>query len=75
MLYIDEKFKDSDPKATVERIKGILDELGIEVRENWNDSGIENCHSASVQAVAGLPITNGKGITKDFALARYIFLV
>ena len=69
MKYIDEKFKDSNPKDTVNRLKDILSKLGIETREEWNDSGIENCYSLHLCDVKGLPGTNGKGISADFARA------
>ncbi len=68
-MYIDEKFKDCSPQETVSRIQGILADLGIEVCEKWNDSGIENCNSLTVQTHKGLPGTNGKGISKEFARA------
>ena len=69
MRYIDEKFKDRDPKATVEKIRGILSNIGVEVVEKWNDSGVENCYSLSVHPEGGTPNSNGKGITRDFARA------
>lgn len=68
-MYIDEKFKDSTPEETVAKIQKILAELGIEYIEGWGDSGIENCYSAAVRGVNGLPSTNGKGITKELARA------
>ncbi|MBQ2816109.1 MAG: YcaO-like family protein [Clostridia bacterium] len=69
MQYIDEKFKDAKPEDTVKKIKGILDKLGIEVYEEWHDSGLENCYSLSVLAKGGTPSTNGKGVTKELARA------
>lgn len=69
MKYIDEKFKDADPRETVARIKDILNSLGIEVYENWYDSGLENCYSLRVYAEGGVPASNGKGVTKEFARA------
>ncbi len=68
MQHIDERFKDSSPEATVEKIKGILRDVGIEVTENWNESGVDNCYSLSVSSNCGVPSSNGKGITE--ALAR-----
>lgn len=66
---IDEKFKDTSPEQTVERIQAILGELGIVLEENWHDSGIENCWSVSVFLKDGFPLfANGKGVTR--ALAR-----
>lgn len=69
MQFIDEKFKDSTPNATVEKIRGILKDLDIQLYERWYDSGIENCNSMSVYANNGLPGYNGKGISKEFARA------
>ena len=69
MHHIDEKFKDSTPTATVEKIRGILDHLGIPVRERWNDSGIDYCNSVNLSANHGIPGYNGKGVTKEFARA------
>lgn len=69
MQYIDEKFKDASPEATVEKITDILKSINIEVTEYWNDSGLENCHSLMLRAGKGFPTANGKGITKAFARA------
>ncbi len=69
MQFIDEKFKDASPKATVERIIDILRSINIEVTEDWNDSGIENCHSLTLRAGSGFPTSNGKGVSKEFARA------
>lgn len=69
MQYIDEKFKDATPEATVERIKGILKSINIEVTEDWHDSGIDNCHSLTLRAGGAMPTSNGKGVTKALAQA------
>ncbi len=69
MQYIDEKFKEIAPYETVRKIQDILNGIGIEVFENWHDSGIENCHSLTLAPKGGSPFSNGKGITKDFARA------
>lgn len=69
MPYIDEKFKETQPELTVERIKGILKDLGIEIQEYWNDSGIDNCQSLNISTKDGSLFSNGKGITKEFARA------
>ncbi len=69
MQFIDEKFKDATPEATVERIINILNSVNIEVTEDWHDSGIENCHSLTLHAGKNLPTSNGKGISKAFARA------
>ncbi len=69
MRIIDEKFKETTPTETVQKIKGILDKLGIEVTEQWNDSGLSNCYSLNLYANGGSPFSNGKGVTKEFAQA------
>ncbi len=69
MQYIDEKFKDASPQATVERIIELLKSINVEITEKWNDSGIDNCHSLIIKAGTGLPHSNGKGVTKEFARA------
>lgn len=68
MNYIDEKFKDCTPEATVKKIQEILNSVGVEVRETWTDSGVEHCHSLMLSTNYGSPSANGKGVTK--ALAR-----
>ncbi len=69
MQYIDEKFKDSSPVETVKKIQNILNSIGIEVVEKWNDSGVENCYSLTVSGVGDVPFANGKGVTREFARA------
>lgn len=69
MPEINERFKDMPPEKTVETIQNILKSVGIELKEEWNDSGIENCHSVHVYVEGAYPFfTNGKGVTR--ALAR-----
>lgn len=69
MQHIDYKFKDNDPKATVEKICGILDDLGIKTETIWHDSGIDYCYSLTVTGEKGSPRANGKGVSADFAHA------
>lgn len=69
MNCIDLKFKDNDPVSTVEKIRNILTELGIEICEKWHDSGMDTCWSLSVIANKGIPAANGKGVTKELARA------
>lgn len=68
MKYIDERFKERRPEETVEIIAELLKKAGIEVYEEWVESGIENVYSLSLYAKGGVPSANGKGVTK--ALAR-----
>ena len=67
--HIDYKFKDRDPRQTVEKIQGILKDLGIETFERWRESGLDNCHTVVLFANNGVPRTVGKGVTKEFARA------
>lgn len=69
MIHIDEKFKDARPEDTVERIIGLLRTQGIEVLEDWIDSGIENCFSVRVTIKGTTLGANGKGVTKVLARA------
>ena len=69
MNYIDEKFKDENPVVTVEKIISKLESMGIHINEKWNDSKIENCCSLRISIDGGIPGTNGKGVTKEFARA------
>ena len=66
---LDTAFKDDSPLKTVERIKHILKTYGIETEEQWNNSGVPNCYSVSVSANGTVFGTNGKGVTKELALA------
>jgi ribosomal protein S12 methylthiotransferase accessory factor len=69
MAFIDEKFKDEKPAITVETIADKLNDIGIVLNELWNDSKIENCCSLRVSAKGGVPGTNGKGVSNEFAKA------
>ena len=69
MQDINVKFKDLPPEKTVERIREILAGIGVELEEQWNDTGISDCWSVHVFVKGAYPFfANGKGITK--ALAR-----
>lgn len=69
MHHIDEKFKEVSPVQTVEKIRSILSNLGIEIEERWNDSGIDSCWSLIIGGKGMFPTSNGKGITKELARA------
>lgn len=66
-MHIDEKFKDAAPSATLARIESILQELGFDLKEAWNDTGIEDCFGLRVSHKGKFPGTNGKGITAELA--------
>lgn len=65
----DTEFKDASPLATVARIKSILAANGIETEEHWNESGVPYCHSISLRVGGTAFSVNGKGLTRDLALA------
>jgi len=63
------KYKDCMPEETVERIKCILKETGIELEEHWGSTGISGFHTLRVN-VPGTDLgSNGKGTTKEYAQA------
>ncbi len=66
---IDRKFKEDQPLSTVTRIRNALFQAGIFTIEKWTDSEIEGCYSVRIE-LAGTQIgQNGKGVTKELALA------
>lgn len=68
-VYDETRFKACGPVETVERIRAILNDLGIETEEYWNESGLEGFYSVRV-SIRGTAIgQNGKGTTKEFARA------
>ena len=66
---IDSKYKDDSPINTVNRIKIILNEYGIETIECWNDSGVPYCYSLRISVFGTNFGVNGKGVTEELALA------
>ena len=42
---IDGRFKDAKPIATVEKIRALLRDNGIEIEEFWNERTVPHCHS------------------------------
>ena len=66
---LDATYKDASPIKTVEKIKSILSSHGIETEEIWNESGVEHCFSLRVNVKGTVFGANGKGLTKEFALA------
>lgn len=62
-------FKECNPKETVERLKGILSNIGAEIEEKWIEENCIGTYSLRIN-IRGTDIgTNGKGITKEYALA------
>lgn len=69
MTYIDEVFKEVPPLETVSKIKSILTELGIQMKDQCVDIGVENSNIVRVMTDRSFPATAGKGVTKEFAMA------
>ena len=69
MPLMDEAYKDCSPLETVRRIKKILRDNGLTAMEVWQEDTVPNCHAMSVQ-LNGLTLkSNGKGLTREFAMA------
>lgn len=63
------RYKEVSPMQTVERLKYLLNKLGIEVEEVWSNESSVGTYSLRVR-VKGTDIgQNGKGMTKEFAMA------
>lgn len=63
------RYKETTPDKTVKRIKEILKKHKIEVEENWKKKSSVNTYSLRL-CIKGTNIgQNGKGMTKEFALA------
>lgn len=65
----DAEFKDESPLKTVEHIKEILRTFNIETEEHWFESGVPYCHSLRVSVCGTTFGVNGKGMSREFALA------
>ncbi len=63
------RYKEVTPEETVKKLKGLLEKLGIEVEEKWSDESSVGTYSLRV-CIKGTDIgQNGKGMTKEFAMA------
>ena len=61
-------YKETTPDNTIKTIKGILNGIGIEIEETHQARDFD-CHSVRL-VVKGTNIgTNGKGVSKDYAMA------
>ena len=69
MTLVDAAYKDAHPLQTVERIRKILADNGIETEETWLETGVPYCRGIRIGVVGTTFSVNGKGLTKDFALA------
>ena len=64
------KFKECAPEQTVEKLKNILKDLGIEPEEKWMDTGMEDFYTLRLTSNGSESFaSNGKGTTKEYALA------
>lgn len=69
VILPDAACKDAHPLDTVQRIKSILGEHGIETEEFWEASDVPHCYSLRIN-IAGTSIgANGKGVNQEYALA------
>lgn len=63
------RYKEVAPEETVAKLKELLKKIGIEVEEKWSDESSVGTYSLRV-AIKGTDIgQNGKGMTKEFAMA------
>lgn len=63
------RYKETTPDKTVKKIKEILKKNGIEVEENWTKKSSVGTYSLRV-CIKGTNLgQNGKGMTKEFAMA------
>ena len=66
---VDGRYKDRSPSATIQRIKDILAENGLQTEETWFESGVPYCYSNKIKIPGTTFRTIGKGLTKEFAIA------
>lgn len=63
------RYKEIEPKETVKKLKKILNEMGIDVEEKWSKKSSVDTYSLRV-CIKGTDLgQNGKGMTKEFAMA------
>ena len=63
------RYKEVSPEETVNKLKGLLKQLGIEVEEKWSNESSVGTYSLRI-TIKGTDIgQNGKGMTKEFAMA------
>ncbi|MBQ7344916.1 MAG: YcaO-like family protein [Oscillospiraceae bacterium] len=66
---VDGRFKDDRPLATVEKIRQILADLGLQTEDVWNETDVPYCYAMSVKLPGTIFRVNGKGLTREFTLA------
>ena len=68
-IFVDTQFKDNSPEKTVAHIKALLASYGIEAVESWHETSVPYCYALSVYIEGTTFSVNGKGLSKEFALA------
>ncbi len=63
------KHKDADPSDTLGKIQSILDGVGLKSDVTWVDSDVDNVFSNRVSILNTSFGANGKGTSKEYALA------
>ena len=66
---LDGQFKDAAPLETVARIRKILENCQIQVNEQWYETSVPYCYALRLHIVGTNFGVNGKGLTREFALA------
>lgn len=63
-------FKDTSPSKTISNLQKKIKDLGIILAEHWNDESSINTFSLRLSLVDDISVgVNGKGVTKEYALA------
>ena len=68
-LLQEKHYKEAEPLETVFQLRRILHDLGIHVIEEWNSRDGDACHALRIRILGSDIGTNGKGITREYALA------
>lgn len=63
------KHKDAEPMNTVNRIRSIIDEIGLKTEISWIESGVHDIYSNHVSISNATFGTNGKGTSEEYTLA------
>lgn len=62
-------YKQKSPEETVEKLKGILDEMGVSVSEEWQEESSIGTFALRVNFSGTKIGTNGKGVNEKYARA------
>lgn len=68
-MKVNTHFKETTPEKTVAKLKGILNDMGILVEENWQKKSAIDTYSLRVTFKGTNIGTNGKGVDKIYAEA------